>query len=81
MPRAVHDDVLAAFGTGIRKLRVQRGLSQEGLAELAGVHRTYLGDVERGQRNVSLVNIDRLARALSLDLPTLMAEVEAARRR
>ena len=64
-----------------RKVRLERGITQEGLAEAAGIHPRYVSDVERGLRNVGIVNIDRMARALSVDLPTLMAEVETARRR
>jgi transcriptional regulator with XRE-family HTH domain len=81
MPDVPPTEVLVAFGRAVRRLRVERGWSQERLAEVAGIHRTYVGDVERGLRNVSLVNIERLARALSVDLPTLMAGVEAERRR
>jgi transcriptional regulator with XRE-family HTH domain len=81
MPDVPPTEVLVAFGRAVRSLRVDRGWSQERLAEEAAIHRTYVGDVERGLRNVSLVNIERLARALSVDLPTLMAGVEAERRR
>ncbi len=63
------------FGSAVRRLREKRGLSQERLAELAGLHRTYIGGIERGERNVSLVNIARLARALGLSLAQLMTEV------
>jgi transcriptional regulator with XRE-family HTH domain len=56
--------VLQAFGDQLRKLRLEADLSQEDLGGEAGLHRTYIGSVERGQRNVSLVNIVRLARAL-----------------
>lgn len=80
MPEATSPEILPAFGRAIRKMRVERGFSQERLAEEPGVHPRYLSDVERGVRNVSLVNIERLARALSVGLPTLMAEVEPARR-
>lgn len=52
------------FGKRVRQLRMKRGLSQEKLAELADLHRNYVGGVERGERNVSLINIARLARGL-----------------
>jgi len=52
------------LGREVRRLRCALELSQEGLAELAGLHRTYVGGIERGERNVSLANILRLARAL-----------------
>lgn len=64
------------FGRNLRKRRVALGLSQEKLAERAGVHRTYVGSVERGERNVSLENIARLARALGLSASTLMEGVD-----
>lgn len=59
--------VRAELGRRVRALRVERGLSQEGLAELAHVHRTYVGSLERGERNVALINIVRLAEALKVD--------------
>ena len=60
------DPVAAAFGERVRAARVAKGLSQEALAEAAGLHRTYVGSAERGLRNVSLHNILRLARALGV---------------
>ncbi len=80
MPDASSSALLAEFGTAVRRLRMARGYSQEAFADLAGMHRTYLGDVERGSRNVSLVNINRIAVALSIDLASLMAEVEHGRK-
>ncbi len=66
-----------AFGEAIRARRTSLGLSQERLAELAGLHRTYVGDIERGERNVSLVNIERLAAALDIRIAPLMGDTEA----
>jgi transcriptional regulator with XRE-family HTH domain len=58
------DDVKKLLGDNIRSQRVERQISQEELASLAGLHRTYIGGAERGERNVSLVNIVAIARAL-----------------
>jgi transcriptional regulator with XRE-family HTH domain len=57
----------------LRKLRDERGYSQEELAERAGLHRNYVGGVERGERNVALENIIKLARALSVPPRELFA--------
>jgi transcriptional regulator with XRE-family HTH domain len=58
----------------VRQLRVKKALSQEALAELAGLHRTYLGSIERGERNVSIDNIGRLADALGVSASELLKE-------
>jgi len=70
------DQLQAAFGQALRTFRKTRGLTQEGLAERANLHRTYVGDVERGERNVSLLNIARLARALSVSMAELVGAAE-----
>ena len=57
-------DARTLFGKHVRKLRLERGFSQEKLAELAGLHRNYVGSVERGERNIALLNIVALAHAL-----------------
>jgi transcriptional regulator with XRE-family HTH domain len=64
------------FGARVRKLRAANGWSIEHLADKAGMHWTYVGSVERGERNISLQNICRLARALDVGAETLMAGLE-----
>lgn len=59
-------DIRQLFGEKIRILRVERGLSQEELAFRCGLHRTYISDIERGTRNVSLDNINKLSKALDV---------------
>lgn len=76
MPRSDARVLPTAFGRAIRELRTVEGLSQEALAERAGLHRTYIGGIERGERNVSLVNIGLLADALDVSLAALMSAVE-----
>ena len=65
--------VAAEFGRRVREHRTQLGLSQEKLAELAGLHWTFVGQVERGRRNLTLHNIVKLADALQLDAGRLTA--------
>lgn len=65
------EKVLQQFGCMVRILRKEHGLSQEGLANLVGLHRTYIGDIERGRRNVSLLNICKIAEALEIPVATL----------
>lgn len=65
-----------ALGAVIRTRRQALGLSQEALAEGCGLHRTYIGSVERGERNLSLINIVRLATAMGLTPSGMLAEAE-----
>ena len=62
------------FAENLRKARREKRLSQEDLAELANLHRTYVGSVERAERNVSIDNMQRLAAAVGVTLPELLRE-------
>ena len=57
-------DICKKFGNRVRELRIAKGLSQEVLAQKSGLHRTYIGGIERGERNISLANIQKIALAL-----------------
>lgn len=56
------------FAHAMKQFRQERGLSQEKLAEMTGLHRTYIGSVERGERNISVDNMEAIARAMALDI-------------
>ncbi len=60
------------FAQRLRQIRQIRGLSQEELADIAGLHRTYVGSVERSERNISIDNMERLATALEVDITELL---------
>jgi transcriptional regulator with XRE-family HTH domain len=67
----VADDIRTTFGRRVRELREKQGWSQEQLAERCGLHRTYVGGIERGERNPALLNIGRIARALGVQVRDL----------
>lgn len=71
------DVLFKSFGAKVRMLRHKRELSQEALADLCGLDRTYVGGIERGERNPSLRNIARLAASLRVSLTELMRGVNA----
>jgi transcriptional regulator with XRE-family HTH domain len=64
--------ILAKFGQRVREERLKQKLSQEDLADRAGVHRTYIGMIERGEKNITLSNIERIANALGIPLDEMM---------
>jgi transcriptional regulator with XRE-family HTH domain len=66
--------IKAAFGQRVRELRTEKGLSQEALALACDLDRTYIGGIERGERNVSLVNIQKIAEALEVPARDLFSE-------
>jgi transcriptional regulator with XRE-family HTH domain len=61
-----------AFGKAVKSLRTEQGMTQEDLAFRTGLHRTYISDIERGSRNISLKSISVIAKALGVSLPNLM---------
>ena len=67
-------DITEQFGRRVRYCRKLRNLSQDELAELCGLHRTYIGSVERGERNITLLNADKIANALSVNLAELVTD-------
>ncbi len=68
------------FGVLIRRLRMERGLSQEEFARRCGLHRTYIGSIERGEKTVTIETADKLAKALGTDLGNLFVLLEEAER-
>lgn len=64
--------IFKKFGIRLRAIRRQKGLSQEELAFKSSLHRTYISDVERGSRNISLANIEKLAKALKTPMRELL---------
>ena len=64
--------ILLRFGQNVRKSRKSKGLSQEDLAEKAGLHRTYIGMIERAEKNITLINIEKIANALEIDIKGLL---------
>ena len=67
-------DIIKVFGANLRKYRTKKGLSQEQFAEICGLRRTYISDIECFQRNVSLENVQRIADALGIELYKLLQE-------
>lgn len=62
------EPILLLFGQNVQKYRKAQNLSQEKLAELAGVHRTYIGMIERAEKNITLCNIEKIAKALNVEI-------------
>jgi transcriptional regulator with XRE-family HTH domain len=70
-------EILVAFGEIVREARKAKSLSQEQLADRAGLHRTYIGMIERGEKNLTLTNIAKVAQALEMPLHTLVTNLPA----
>lgn len=72
-------DLQKAVGLNLRAYRLERGLSQEAFADVLGVHRTYMGGIERGERNLTLKSLERIADRAGLDPLMLLEPGEAAK--
>lgn len=72
----MQEEICVAYGKAVRAIRQDKKISQEELADLCGLHRTYISDIELGKRNVSLENIDKIAQALQVKKSELFVEVE-----
>jgi transcriptional regulator with XRE-family HTH domain len=72
----VAEALLRSLGQRIRSLRAERGLSQEELADRAGLHRTYVGGIERGERNPTIRNLEQISRALAVSLSVLVKGID-----
>lgn len=68
----ISEPILLTFGTNVQKIRKERNISQEKLAELAGLHRTYIGMIERAEKNITLCNMEKIAKALGVDIKDLL---------
>ena len=67
------EPILLLFGNNVQKYRKAQELSQEKLAELAGVHRTYIGMIERAEKNITLCNMEKIANALKINISDLLS--------
>ena len=74
MPKTWDDPLLRKVGHRIRRLRGQRGFSQEALADMVGIDRTYMSGIERGLRNLSVLKLRDVSRALKVPIRTLLAD-------
>ena len=68
-------EILVEFGKKVREERRKQRLSQEQLAEIAGLHRTYIGMIERAEKNITLTNVNKICRALSIDISAMFKDL------
>jgi len=66
------ENILEIFGRNVQKIRKEKHISQEKLAEISGVHRTYVGMIERAEKNITLRNIEKIAKALNVEIKDLL---------
>lgn len=73
--KIMNKDLLKSFGQEVKRLRLERNLSQEAFAEIVGVHRTYIGMIERGEKNITLENIFKLSTAFGISISELFKNI------
>ena len=66
------ESIIVRFGKNVQRIRKEKNISQEKLAEYAGLHRTYIGMIERFERNITLINAEKVARALGVNISELI---------
>ncbi|MBC6490669.1 helix-turn-helix domain-containing protein [Flavihumibacter stibioxidans] len=69
-----NNEILKVFGKNVRDFRLEQGISQEQLAELSGLHRTYIGMIERAEKNITLINANKVAKALGIGITKLLPD-------
>lgn len=74
-PKMIKSKIAIKFGNRVRELRQKKGLSQEQFAELVNVHRTYIGMIERAEKNITLLNIEKIAIALKMKIKDLFENI------
>lgn len=74
-------ETLINFGNRVRELRLQAGYSQEELADRCGLHRTYIGMIERAEKNITILNMEKIADALTVSLSMLVRDIHSGQRR
>lgn len=72
---SLNSEILKNFGERVRQLRKQKDISQEELAFRAGLHRTYIGMIERAEKNITLLNIEKIAKALDVNISDIFNEL------
>lgn len=72
----MENEIRIKFGKTLRRLRKKQGVSQEAFADKCDLHRTYISDIERGERNISLENIEKIANVLNVSISELFKELE-----
>lgn len=72
----MNKQIVMNFGNKLKKLRIEKQMSQEALANKIGIHRTYIGSIERGEKAVSLITIEKISKALEISISKLLEGID-----